>query len=332
MDYVIAYVKKILKSILPFVVLDRIGFWLSRKEQFVQGTWPRRRAMATLRKSVSNPETFAQKVRYKMAFDRNPILQVWADKVAVREYVSETIGSEYLNNIFGTFRNPEAISLLTLPKNFVIKPNHASGAVIIVWEGAVRQDSSYLESFMQVKWGRILINPLDLNWIVINRILRKWISQNYYYEPGFFPEWAYKDIRPLLIVEEFLPQGENGVAQDFRFFLFNGVCEYIRLDINWNDQPTETLFDTNWSQIDVTFDKFPPAQPLPEKPSELEFMISLAEKCGQGIDFVRCDFYLVDSRIIFGELTNYPSGGGRELTINQSLKTFGESWKPDNLY
>jgi len=332
MGSIIAKVKKILKDILPVVVLDNLGFWFTRKEQFLQGTWPRRRAMATLRKSVQNPKTFAEKVRYKMAFDRNPILQVWADKVAVREYVSETIGAEYLTNIFGTFRNPEDIWLAALPTNFVIKPNHASGAVIIVWEGAVRQDSSYLESFMKTKWGRILINPLDMNQKVINRILRKWLSQNYYYEPGFFPEWAYKGIKPQLIVEEFLPNGANGVAQDFRFFLFNGVCEYIRLDINWNDQPTETIFDTNWSQIDVTFDKFPPAKPLPDKPSELELMISLAEKCGQGTDFARCDFYLVNSRIIFGELTNYPSGGGRELIVNGSLYTFGESWKPDKMY
>jgi len=331
MDYVIANVKKILKSILPVEVLDRMGLWLSRKEQFFQGTWPRRRAMATLRKSVSNPETFAEKVRYKMAFDRNPILQVWADKVAVREYVSETIGSVYLNNIFGTFRNPEDISFTALPTNFVIKPNHASGAVIIVWEGAARQDSSYLESFMKDKWGRILINPLDLNWSVILKILKKWLSQNYHYEPGSFPEWAYKHIKPRVIVEEFLPHGVRGIAQDFRFFLFNGLCEYIEIDRSWNDQPTRTMFDTNWHQIEATL-KFPPEIPLPERPRELEMMISLAEKLGQGIDHVRCDFYLINSRIIFGELTNYHTGGSQQIRINGSLKTFGESWTPNKMY
>jgi hypothetical protein len=288
--------------------------------------------MKTLRSSFRNPETFAEKVRYKMAFDRNPILKVWADKVAVRQYVSEIIGSEYLSNIFGIFQNPEAISPAILPTNFVIKPNHASGAVIIIWDGAARQDSSYLESFMKVKWGRILINPLDLNWLVINKILRKWLRQNYYYHPGFPPEWAYKGIKPLLIVEEFLPNGANGVAQDFRFFLFNGLCEYIRLDINWKDQPTETMFDTNWSQVSVTFDKFPPEVPAPERPDELERMISLAEKLGQGIDHVRCDLYLVNSRIIFGELTNYHTGGSQEILINGSPKIFGESWRPEKLY
>ena len=178
---------------------------------------------------------------------------------------------------------------------------------------------------------RILINPIDLNCLVIIKILKKWLSQNYYYEPGFSPEWAYKDIKPLLIVEEFLPHGENGVAQDFRFFLFNGLCEFIELDKSWNDQPTRTMFDKNWSQIDATL-KFPPEIPLPERPSELELTVSLAEKLGQGIDHVRCDLYLVNSRIIFGELTNYHTGGSQEILINGSPKIFGESWRPEKLY
>jgi len=213
----------------------------------------------------------------------------------------------------------------------VAKLTKASGAVIIIWEGAVRQDSSYLESFMKDKWGRILINPLDLNWLVIIKILKKWLSQNYFYEPGFFPEWAYKGIKPILIVEEFLPNGANGVAQDFRFFLFNGLCEYIELDKSWNDQPTRTMFDTNWSQIDATL-KFPPEIPLPGRPSELEMMVSLAEKLGLGIDHVRCDFYLINSRIVFGELTNYHTGGSQEILKNGSLKTFGDSWSPNKIY
>ena len=323
--------KELLRVLLPNFITDRLGFFVYRKQLFVQGTWPHWRSMRTLRNSVSIPETFSEKIRYKMAFDRNPILQVWADKVAVREYVSATIGPAYLSNIFGIFLNPEDISPSALPNNFVIKPNHASGAVIIIWEGAARQDSSYLESFMKDKWGRILINPLDLNWLVIIRILKKWLSQSYYYSPGFYPEWAYKDIKPLVIIEEFLPHGANGVAQDFRFFLFNGLCEYIELDKSWNYQPTRTMFDTNWSQIDATL-KFPPEIPLPERPSELEMMISLAEKLGQGLDHVRCDFYLTNSRIVFGELTNYHTGGSQEILINGSLKTFGESWTPNKIY
>ena len=324
--------KELLRVLLPNFITDRLGFFVYRKQLFVQGTWPHWRSMTTLRNSVSIPETFSEKIRYKMAFDRNPILQVWADKVAVREYVSATIGPAYLSNIFGIFLNPEEISPSALPNNFVIKPNHASGAVIIIWEGAARQNSSYLESFTKLKWGRIIINPLDLNWLVINTILRKWLRQNYYYEPGLFPQWAYKGIKPSLIVEEFLPHGLNGVAPDFRFFLFNGLCEYIRLDINWKNQPTETMFDRNWCQMNVAFDKFPPEVPAPERPGELETMISLAEKLAQGRDFVRCDFYLVNSRIVFGELTNYHSGGSREIVINGSPNTFGESWTPNKIY
>ena len=38
-------------------------------------------------------------------------------------------------------------------------------------------------------------------------------------------------------------------------------------------------------------------------------MIEIAERLGEGVDFVRVDLYDVDGRVVFGELTNYPAGG-----------------------
>jgi len=203
-------------KVIPNFFLDKLRFFLYRKQLFIQGKWPLWRAERALRAETKGKvlQTYSEKVLYKMGFDRNPILRVWADKVVVREYVSATIGQEYLSRVFGIFLNPEEIARENLPLNFVIKPNHASGAVIIVCEGAHRKDSKYLESFMNSRWGRVIINPLDLNWNNVNEILYKWLSQDYFYEPGFFPEWAYKGIPRYLIVEEYLSDGADGVAQD----------------------------------------------------------------------------------------------------------------------
>jgi len=165
----------------------------------------------------------------------------------------------------------------------------------------------------------------------MNEILKRWLTRDYYYEPGFFSEWAYKDVEPSLIVEEFLEQGDSGVARDYRFFIFNGLCESIEYDRSWNDKLTRTMFDKDWNKLDATL-KYSSENPTPSKPKEIKLMMSLAEKLAQGVDHVRCDFYLVNSRIIFGELTNYHTTGDQEILLNGTSKSFGVSRSPDSFY
>jgi hypothetical protein len=162
--------------------------------------------------------------------------------------------------------------------------------------------------------------------------LSKWLTQSYFWRPGTFPEWAYKFIAPCIVVEEFLiSKSGQGVPPDYRFFIFNGICEYVEVDKSWSNQLTRTMFDRNWNAIDVKL-KYPPAFPLPIEPDEFKLMVKLAEKLANGIDHVRCDFYLVDSRIVFGELTNYHVGGLQEITISGDKGKFGQSWHPDTHY
>ena len=56
-------------------------------------------------------------------------------------------------------------------------------------------------------------------------------------------------------------------------------------------------------------------------------MILLAEKLSKGISFVRIDFYDINNKIYFGEMTFYPASGfGKfipqewDLTIGEKLK------------
>ena len=47
----------------------------------------------------------------------------------------------------------------------------------------------------------------------------------------------------------------------------------------------------------------------PKKPEHLDKMIELAEKLSEGIPTLRCDFYEVNGKIFFGELTFFHWGG-----------------------
>ena len=62
-------------------------------------------AAASLRFYARNPKTMQSKICYKMAYDRNPMLTTYADKVKVRDFVGEKIGPDYLTKSFGVFDN-----------------------------------------------------------------------------------------------------------------------------------------------------------------------------------------------------------------------------------
>ena len=49
------------------------------------------------------------------------------------------------------------------------------------------------------------------------------------------------------------------------------------------------------------------------KPKNYEIMIELAEKLSKGIPFVRVDFYEIEGKLYFGELTFFPGSGLTEF-------------------
>ena len=55
--------------------------------------------------------------------------------------------------------------------------------------------------------------------------------------------------------------------------------------------------------------KVPNSSKVIEKPEKLEEMLQLAEKLSKDIPFIRVDFYFVDGKIYFSELTFFPSSG-----------------------
>jgi hypothetical protein len=155
----------------PAAVLDILGFFVSRKQQFIKGTYPLFIAKRKLKISARNPDTFHKKIRYKMAYDRRPILTTFADKVAARDYVAEKVGRKYLTNVYAVLDEVDlgVFNPKILPRNFVIKANHGSGGVIIVSD---REDESKnLPNEGEIKsigWTRLSIHPDKLDYCQCN--------------------------------------------------------------------------------------------------------------------------------------------------------------------
>ncbi|HET7058583.1 MAG TPA: ATP-grasp fold amidoligase family protein, partial [Nitrospiraceae bacterium] len=93
--------------------------------------------------NLTNPRTFTEKLFWRMITwnrgDMPPRFRQLADKYAVRAHVAKTVGEKYLTKLLWHGNDPRAIPFERLPVEYVVKPNHAAGQVIIV-RGEVDRD------------------------------------------------------------------------------------------------------------------------------------------------------------------------------------------------
>ena len=68
------------------------------------------------------------------------------------------------------------------------------------------------------------------------------------------------------------------------------------------------FFNLKWNRLPFSR-KYPKSEKSIRRPENLEAMIGLSEKLARPFPFVRVDFYEIDSRVFFGELTFYPGNG-----------------------
>ena len=74
------------------------------------------------------------------------------------------------------------------------------------------------------------------------------------------------------------------------------------------EQATTDFFDMDFNHLPIRM-QAPPSKVLPEKPKQFDKLKELASILSQGIPQVRVDFYVVNNRIYFGEMTFYHCGG-----------------------
>ena len=65
------------------------------------------------------------------------------------------------------------------------------------------------------------------------------------------------------------------------------------------------------------------------KPKSLKEAISIAEKLSKPFPFVRTDLYIIDGRVVFGELTFTPAAG---MDVDHKLKPFDSNEDLDHIY
>ena len=76
---------------------------------------------------LENPVKFNDKIQWLKLYWYDSIATKCADKYEVREFVSERIGSKYLNELYGVYESVDEIDISKLPQKFVLKGTHGSG-------------------------------------------------------------------------------------------------------------------------------------------------------------------------------------------------------------
>lgn len=253
---------------------------------------------------LNAPKTFNEKLQWLKLYDHNPLYTTLVDKYAVKQYVADRIGEQYIIPTLGVWNNFDEINFDDLPNKFVLKCTHDSGSVVVVLD----KEKMVMED--------------------VRRKLEYGLSRNYYYN---IYEWPYKNVPPRIIAEQYMTDGNNIMAgteniADYKLMCFNGKvrCTFTCTD-RWSDDGLKvTFFDNDWEQM--PFERHYPAAELGSipKPVNFEMMKNLAEKLADGIVFVRVDFYEINNKVYFGEMTFYPGSGIEEFYPEQYDRLLGD--------
>lgn len=248
------------------------------------------------------PQTFNEKLQWLKLYDRKPEYTMMVDKYRVREYIAQKIGAEYLIPLLGVWDSPDEIDFAALPEQFVLKCNHNSGLGMCICK-----DKS----------------TLDLR--KVRRDLQKGLRQDYYL-PG--REWPYKDVPRKIIAEKYMSDGSGSDLRDYKFYCFNGEPRFCQVISNRSTKETIDFFDMNWNLQEFTgfaFPWFPHCETEILRPQTYCEMQQIAKTLSNSIPFVRIDFYEVNRKAYFGEITFFPASGFGEFSPNKWNYTLG-SW------
>ncbi len=248
---------------------------------------------------LENPREFNEKIQWLKVFYHPKILNQLVDKYAVRCYVEEKIGKKYLNEIYGVFDSENDINFDDLPEKFVVKAVHASSFNLIVTD----------KSKLDIKSAK--------------KLFKKWLRKNQYYRTG--QEWAYKDVKPRLIVEKYMKEDGLDSLIDYKFYCFKGKASFIEVHLDRAQNHKRGFYDLNLKKLPFRYVKIEDSIDTEiETPSNLNEMRKLSEILSAKFPFVRVDFYSIKGKTIFGEMTYYPSDGRKDFIPDEYNKSIGD--------
>lgn len=234
--------------------------------------------------NLDNPQSYNEKLQWLKVNCRNSDYTQMVDKIEAKKHVANIIGNDYIIPTLGIYNSFDDIDFAKLPNKFVIKCTHDSGGVVVCKDK----------------------NNLDIK--TTKKIIEHGLGKSAFWASREYP---YKEVKPRIIIEEYMEDESGYELKDYKIFCFNGKAKFLFVATDRGKENEETKFDfydLDWNHLPLT-NGHPNSLKQIEKPKNLDEMVIISEKLSNGIPHVRVDLYNINGKIYFGELTFFHWSG-----------------------
>lgn len=256
-----------------------------------------------------NPRTLNEKIQWLQVYSDTSLWSKYSDKYEVRKFIQEKGYNDILVKCYGIWESVEDIDFDNLPDKFVIKCTHDTGSTYIVDKNStnIKELKSIIGKHLKTPFGYLSCEP------------------------------HYLKIKPRIIAEELLENKEDGdfvssSLVDYKIWCFNGkphiglICYDRHRNSDGHMKSIRDLYRLNpWEPCRELLSSNCRNQHFRNvpQPKNLERLLSIAEDLATGFPEVRVDFYNINGRIYFGELTFTSNCGRSDLYSNEALLEMG---------
>lgn len=248
--------------------------------------------------NLKNPKTFNEKLQWLKLHDRNPLYTTLVDKYAVKKWVADRIGEQYIIPTLGVWDKAEDIDFDKLPNQFVLKCTHDSHSIVICRD-------------------KTKLNKQE----TIQKLSKCLKSNGYWYGR----EWPYKNVLPRVIAEKYMVDEKTNDLPDYKFLCFNGKAHYVEIHRGrFTSAYSQTFYDMN-GQVQPFNNKGYQIMNKTSLPKEaLLHLQPLVNKLATGLPQARIDFYYINHHPYFGEITFFDGSGYVPFTPTLWDKKLGD--------
>ncbi len=229
----------------------------------------------------ATPTTYVDKFLWRKLFDHNPSFTLACDKLASKAYALSLCPNLKTAKVLWSGTDATLIPSDVLAGNVAVKANHGCRWNIMIRDGEVDKARLY-------------------------RRTSRWMRQRF---GRRFGEWAYKDTRRCILVEEMLMDQGGPIGAEYKFHVSGGTTEYVYAasrDSLGEERKGHYKRDGRYISPSPGSGAAWVEQPLPAAFSR---MCEIAEKLTAPFDRMRCDLYELNGEIFFSEFAVYPLSG-----------------------
>ncbi len=235
---------------------------------------------------LNNPKTFTEKLQWLKLYNRCPEYTIMVDKFAVKDYVVNLVGKDYVIPTLGCWNTPDEVNFDCLPEQFVLKTTNGGGGggVVICRDKATFNRKRAIDR--------------------LNKSLKSDIYRT-------MKEWPYKNVAKRILAEKYMEESTAPQTElsDYKFYCFNGIPKLVMVSTGrFSNELCFDYYDMSWKKLSLVWDK-PNSNYNHLKPECFDEMVMLCEKLSKDIPHVRVDLYVINNRPYFGELTFFDASG-----------------------